>query len=88
MQLIYLWKSHAILGLFVGNIQFGSNLTQKMPLYYSIFRFFCSKNSTSQNFHHFIDIPLFISRIIHHNRLLRGIADTFPFWSETPLFSH
>ena len=67
------------------NFQFASNLTQKMPLYYYIFRLFCSKNITSQNFHHFIDIPLLISRIIGHNRILRDIADKYPFCSETPL---
>ena len=36
IQLVQLWKSpnSGILGVFVGNFQFGSNLTQKMPLYY------------------------------------------------------
>ena len=34
-----------------------------MPLSYSIFGYFCSKNRTSHDFHHFIDIPSLISRI-------------------------
>ena len=40
-----LWNSpnSGILGVFVGNFQFGSNLTQRMPLYYSIFRYFVLK---------------------------------------------
>ena len=50
-----------------------------MPLYYSIFRYFCSKNRTPRNFHHFIEIPLLISQKNDHNCLLRGIADKLPF---------
>ena len=88
IQLVQLWKSpnSGILGVFVGNFQFGSNLTQKMPLYYSIFRYFCSKNRTSRNFHHFIDIPYLISQKIDHNCFLSHIADKFPYCSETPIF--
>ena len=87
IQLVQLWKSpnSGILVIFVGNFQFGSNLTQKMPLYYSIFRYFCSKNRTSRNFHHFIDIPYLISQKIDHNCFLSDIADKFPYWSETPI---
>ena len=68
IQLVQLWKSpnSGILGVFAGNFQFGSNLTQKMTLYYSIFRYFCSKNRTSPNFHHFIDIPYLNSQKIDH----------------------
>ena len=68
-QKVELWKSpnSGILGVFAGNFQFGSNLTQKMPLYYSIFRYFCSKNRTSFDFHYFIDIPLLISQKIVNN---------------------
>ena len=69
------------------NFQFGSNLTQKMPSYYSIFRYFCSKNRTSRNLHNFIDIPLLISQKIDYNCFLGDIADKFLFWSETPLLS-
>ena len=58
-----------------------------MPLYYSIFRYFCSKNRTSRNFYHFIDIPLLISQIIDYDCFLRDIAGKFPFWSETLLSS-
>ena len=87
IQLVQLWKSpnSGILGVFVGNFQFGSNLTQKMPLYYSILRYFCSKNRTSRNFHHFIDFPYLISQKIDHNCFLSDIADKFPYWSETPI---
>ena len=66
-QKVKLWKSpnSDILGVFFGNFQFDSNLTHKMSLYYSIFRYFCSKNRTSFNFHHFNDIPLLISQKIN-----------------------
>ena len=55
-----------------------------MPLYYSIFRL-CSKNRTSCNFHHFIDIPYHISQKIDYNCFLSDISDMFPYWSETPI---
>ena len=69
------------------NFQFGLNLTQKMPLYYSIVKYFCSKNRIFRNFHHFIDISLLISQKNDHNRFLRGTAHKFTIWSETPLLS-
>ena len=67
IQLVQFWKSpnSGILGVFVGNFQSGSNLTQKMPLYYSIFRYFCSKNRTSRNFHHLSTfLILFLKKLI------------------------
>ena len=71
IQLVQLWKSpnSGILGVFVGNF----------------FRYFCSKNRTSRNLHHFIDIPYIISQKIDHNCFLSDIADKFPYWSETPI---
>ena len=56
-----------------------------MPLYCSIFRYFCSKNRTSHNFHHFINISFLISQKIDHNCFLSDIDDKFTYWSETPL---
>ena len=56
-----------------------------MSLYYSIFRFICSKNRTSRNFHHFIDIPYLISQKIDHNCFLSDTADNFTYWSEPPI---
>ena len=54
-------------------------------LCYSIFRYFCSKDRTSRNFHHFIDIPYLISRKTVHYCFLSDITDKFPYWSETPI---
>ena len=50
IQKVKLWKSPniGILGVFVGKFQFGSNLTQKMSLYYSILDTFVLKIDISQ----------------------------------------
>ena len=55
-----------------------------MPLNCSIIRYYCSKNITSRNFHHFIDIPYIFSQRIDRNCFLSNIADYFHYWSETP----
>ena len=65
-----------------------------MQLYFSIFRFFCSQNSTFRNFHHFIDISYLMIQKIVNKCFLSDIAVNFPCWSETPVlpctqqFSH
>ena len=84
------WFSRYICWKF--SIWFNFDSENTIILFY--FRYFCSKNRTSRNFNHFIDIPYLISQKFVHNCFLSDIADKFLYWSETPillcppLFSH